>query len=610
MNEGFLKQNIKLNTRYMVIYVFMALFFGILLVNLIDLQIVKGNENLYLSTTIKTSEEITIAPRGLIYDSNDELLVMNRPSFKLVLDLTELPPEKEKDVLEVIADILELDFDIIWKDYKKRVYKKEERIENVTQITLYSDIERDKAVSISARHEELPGLYVEIGTTREYKEGELLAHILGYVREVSAEELEQGHFVAGDLIGSVGIEKYYDSILRGENGRRVVETNADDTVRELMPVEAVAGKSVKLSIDIEMQNKMTEALSDGIKRNNADGGAAVIMDVTNGEILTLVSLPTYDPNKIIKGLSYQEYQNLSNDPKLPLYNRAVAVTQPPGSTFKALVGSAGLQEGVIDTNTIFVSEGCMEIVEGYEMCEVGKYPHGRLNIYQALERSSNIFFIKTMFEYGIDKFNTYAVEFGLGEKTGIDLDGEQPGILASKETKKKLQGEPWYLGDSGNVAIGQGLTRVTPIQMVSWVSAIANGGTIYRPHIVTEIIDPDTGDVEKIAPEVSHKVPISEENFQVIRDGMHLVVNGSWGSAWPLKGVKADPAAKTGSAEAPRKVGDRYELQGHSWISGFYPFNNPRYAYVVYMEYGGWGYKSAEVMKDFFDWYDKEYIEQ
>jgi penicillin-binding protein 2 len=539
---------------------------------------------------------------------NSRFLVINRPSFNLIVDLHILTQDREKDVIKLLSTILAVNEQDLWNDFSSRVYDENNVRISLSQIVFVNDVERDKVVSIASRNEELPGIFIEVGTTREYTYGSEFAHVLGYVREVSSSELEDGEYYIGDTIGAIGIESYYDSTLRGTNGKRILETDRDDTlVREFIPVDTISGESIKISIDSEMQKKLTEVLNAGINRNNADGGSAIIMDVTNGEILSLVSLPTFNSNDLVMGLSLNEYLSLSNDPALPLYNRSISMTQPPGSTFKVIVGAAGLEEGVINTSTILESEGCMDLGAGYEFCEVGKRAWGRLNIYDAFERSSNIFFAKTLMKYGIDKLGEYTNDFGLSQKTGIDLIGEQEGIMASREVKQNIEGEPWYLGDTCNTAIGQSLTKVSPIQMVSWISAIANGGTVYKPHLAISVIDENGEESLVFEPEISHELSIDEANLKIVREGMYRVVNGSWGSAWPLRGFKSNPAAKTGSAEALRKVNGVFEYQGHSWVTGFYPYENPRYAFVVYMEFGGWGYKSAEVMKEFFTWYDGEY---
>lgn len=603
----FLKDKQKLSNRCFVIYLAILILFGLLIFKLINLQVVEGNENLYLSSTIKTSQTVIRAPRGLIYDRGDNLLVINRPSFKLALDLVQLPKEKEEEVISLLAQILEVDEATLWENFVGRAYEGEDQRVSLSQITLLNDVDRDKVVSISSRIEELPGVFIEVATTREYLNGKNLAHVLGYVREVSQEDLDKGDYSVGDIIGATGLEQYYDEILRGVNGRRIVETDRDEVaVRELIPIEATAGESIKISIDSEMQDKLTEALQAGVDRNNAPAGASIIIDVTNGEILAFVSLPSFDPNSIVSGLSLSEYIALSEDTSLPLYNRTISLSQPAGSTYKTIVGSIGLEEGVITDSMLIESEGCMDLGGGYTCCEVGKVPFGNINVYKAYERSSNIFFVKTMMKYGIDTFNEYAAYFGLGEKTGIDLYGEQPGVVPSKDVKQELQGEPWYLGDYCNAGIGQGLVRVTPLQMVSWVSAIANGGTYYKPHLAVAVLDGEGNVKTSFDSEVKHELPISTSNLNIVKKGMHLAVNGSWGSAFPLRGVESDPAAKTGSAEAFRKVNGVYEKQGHSWVSGFFPYNNPKYAFVVYLEYGGWGYRSAEVMRDFLRWYDNK----
>lgn len=594
-----------LQGRMPLVSLFIIFVFAILVVNLVNLQVVKGNENLFLSSTIKTSEVVVRAPRGLIYDRSGKELVINRPAFRLVLDLTLIRVEDEQALIEKLAGILEVPVEDLYEEYNAKAYKDDGTRTTLSQVTLVNNVDRNHIVSIYSRTEELPGVYIEVGTTREYADGRTFAHILGYVREVSQADLDKGGYYAGDIIGSTGIEQYYDEILRGENGRRILETNKDETlVRELMPVEATAGDSIKLSLDYDMQEKMTEALGNGISEGNLPGGAAVIIDISTGEVVTMVSLPTFDANEIIRGLSPTQYAQLSQDPNLPLYNRSISLTQPPGSTFKTIVGASALQEGAITTQTIFRSTGCMNLGGGYDFCEAGKRYLGDVDFAHAVSRSSNVYFCNTMLRLGIDKLDEYATYFGLGQKTGIDLYGEQPGSVSSKQLKEEIEGEQWYQGDSCNAGIGQGLTRVSPLQMAAWTAAIANGGTYYKPHLAIEVLDGEGRVKETFSPEVLHTLPIDAKNLDAVRDGMHLAVNDPGGSAFPLRGVASDPAAKTGSAEALRKVNGVFVAQAHSWVTGFFPYDNPKYAFAVYLEHGGWGYKSTEVMKEFFTWYD------
>ena len=602
-----MKKKRRLFNRVLIVYLIITLIFSYLVINLINLQIVEGNENLFLSSSIKTSETIIRAPRGLIYDRSEEILVKNTPSFKVVIDLNQLNVSEEVKIISRLAEILGYDEDELFATFKEKAYEGDDRV-GLSQITLVNNIDRDNVLSIYSRKQELTSVFIEISTTREYIYGENFAHILGYIREVSSDELDDDRYSVGDLIGDSGLENLYDDVLRGINGKQILETDRDESiVRELTPISATPGNNLHLTVDMKMQNKLTEVLADGIRKNEATGGAAIIMDVNNGAVLSLVSLPSYDPNKIIKGLSQSEYQAFSELGDQPFFNRAISLNQPPGSTFKTIVGSAALEEGVIDQKTVFESEGCMDLGGGFEFCEVGKTPLGTVDIYKGVARSSNIFFCNTMMKLGIDNLNKYTDDFGLGKKTGIDLPGEQAGMVASKKSKEKLQGEPWYLGDSCNTAIGQGLTRVSPLQMVSWVSTIANGGKYFKPHIVDNVQNQEGVKLEDFESKVLYELPISDTNLNIMKEGMHLVVNDPWGSAYPLRGLKSDPAAKTGSAEAFRKVGDVFEKQSHSWITGFFPYDDPKYAFVVYLEYGGWGFNSAEVMKSFLDWYDKEY---
>lgn len=609
MDNLFISEEKKLRLRLLFVYVFISLVVAILIFNLIRLQIVEGNENLLLSSSIKTSKSIIYAPRGLIYDSNGDTVVKNIPSYRLVVDISEYQRENQEKIINTLVEILGEDRNTIKEELISKIYKKDKKTKvDLAEVTLITNLSRDNVISVESRKSELKGLFVDERTTRDYPEGELMSHVTGYIREVSENELETGKYVLGDNIGATGLELYYDETLRGENGVRFTETDRDNvTVRELYPFEALAGDSLQLTIDMKVQQKLTEALAASMEETKASGGAAVIMDVSNGELLAFVSLPSYDPNKIIKGLSRKEYLMLSQSESLPLYNRVISLTQPPGSTFKTLVAISALEEEVIETSTVFNSSGCMDLGGGFQFCEAGKRSLGEVDLYHGISRSSNIYFCNVMLDLGIDDLNTYTDKFGLGQKTGIDLNGEESGIVASKKLKMENEGEIWYAGDSCNAGIGQGATRVTPLQMAAWSATIANGGVYYRPQLLKAKIEGDFQKVIKNEKEIIRNLNLEAENLQAIRDGMHLAVNDPWGSAFPLRNLDSDPAAKTGSAEAFRKVNGEYRKQAHSWVSGFFPYESPRYSFSIYLEHGGWGYKSAEVMKNFLTWYESEY---
>jgi len=598
-----------IKNRLIIIIPLLVIVFGIILVNLVDLQIINGNENFYLSEAVKTSKEVIRAPRGFIYDRNNVLLAGNDPSYRLMIDLNVLRAENEKDVISRLADILEIEYEVLWQDYYKKVYdqKTSKRI-NISDVMVLSNIKRDQVVSIYSLSDELFGVYIEIGTTRNYPQGENTSHIVGYIREVVATEIESGKYANGDYIGAVGIESYYDDDLRGVNGINITQTAVgSETVSKNSPIDPVSGKNLKLTIDTEFQNELTSVLNKGIENTNASGGAAIIMDVNSGEIISLVSLPSFNPNSLINGLTVTEAEKLADSDKKPLFNRAITLSQPPGSTLKTIVASGALQEGMITKNTYFNSTGCMDLGGGYQFCEAGKRVLGNLDLLHGISRSSNIYFCNTGIKLGIEKLEKYAYDFGIGQSTGIDLYGEDAGRMSTPENKKNILNETWYQGDVCNASIGQGLTETSPIQMVAWVSTIANGGKYYKPHLVSQIVDSNFNVEKKFDPEVLREIQVSSENLKIVREGMHLAVLDPWGSGFPLRGLKSDPAVKTGSAETFRKVNGVFERSAHSWVIGFFPYDEPKYAFVVFLEYGGWGYESADVMREFLEWYDAKY---
>ena len=434
----------------------------------------------------------------------------------------------------------------------------------------------------------------------------MISHVLGYTGIVYAEDLKKNpNLDYDDIIGKAGIEYFYDNNLRGKKGKVLIETNAyGEKIAELTNsyVPPQNGTTLKLFMNVDWQKYLYESLAHAVEQYHARGGAGIIMDVNTGGIIAMTSYPSYDNNLFIGGIDTKTYNKLAKDKRYPLLNRAIGAQEPAGSTFKTIVASAALQERAITPSTVFNSTGVIYLSGHYPFQEYHKHVYGPLTVRDALMVSSNIFFCKTMLKLGIDKFIPYAEKFGIGEYTGIDLPGEAKGRLPSPENKIWLAKhgytwlEPiWYPeGDACNSAIGQGITLVTPIQLVKVASTIANGGTVYKPHLVKEFIYSDNSR-KKYTPVVEHKDFVYPQNIKIVQEGMRMSVGGPRAIIRVLNNLPVTVAAKTGTAEFGIKTKDGYSTT-HAWVIGFWPYEKPKYAFVVFLEGGGPSYRAAQVM--------------
>ena len=611
---------------FLYIFLFFLLLFSALFLSLANLQIVQGEQ------MVKRSERNSIrissipAYRGVIFDRNGQKVVENVPTVNVYLNIDvfldkqmEVDEEKLKETSELLEEILEEKWRDISEDevsyssiYEKivSIYESDPYFSN---IFLARDINNDIAINIKSQGGELEGVVLEDESKRNYLYPNQLSHILGYVGEASVEDVERYEYVSSnDTVGKLGIEKYYDEILAGQNGELATEVNAlghsiTGSSYTISPQES--GESLHMTIDAEVQSKMYEIIKEAVKENGATGAAVVIEDVNNGEILSMVSYPGYDNNKFIGGISQKEYSKLLTDERMPLLNRPIAAQVPPGSTFKSLVATGALDSGAINSSTIYTSRRGYSFSSGAPFQEFQNSAYGRLNIVQAIARSSNIFFCETIRHWDIDELVPYLEAFGIGEYTGIDVPGEMPGRLPSPENKIYLaeHGATWLdpiwypEGDGCNSVIGQGITLVTPIQMANWIAAIANNGTLHTPHIIEKSIDED-GNEQEFLYEPLNEDFISSEALEIVRKGMWSVVHSDLGSAKILRDVGEEVSVKTGTAEfgALNEKGE-YE-HSHAWIAGFYPYEDPKYSFAIFFEDGGLSFNSLPHAKSVLSW--------
>lgn len=541
------------------------------------------------------------ANRGVIYDQKGNLLVRNEPSYDLYVDIEQFAHQDLEQLLKDYPKISKKDQNQLSQELDE--IKANQYLGN--RALFIHNIPADYALQIQAFQKE--GLFVEESSYRYYPYESVVGHVLGYIGPVTQEDLsEDSPIDLNDMVGREGLEAYYDGILRGEKGYKLVEVDSHNNILSEYAYDNQAPKSggnLVVSLRVSDQRKMQSILQSYVNGYHAKSGAAVIMDINSGQVRVLASYPNYDNNLFIGGISYKKYKKLSKSPQTPLLNKAIAAQEPAGSTFKTIVASAALQEGAITPGTVFVSSGVIRLSGGTPFQEYHKHVYGSLALRDGLMVSSNIYFCRTMLRLGIEKFDRHASKFGIGEYTGIDLPGEAKGRLPSPKNKIWLAKngaywlEPiWYPeGDSCNSAIGQGITLVTPVQLASAAATIANGGNVLQPRIVKTIIK--DGQEQNLEPVIKYENIIADRHLQVVREGMRMSVVGSRRIIPQLADVPVAVAAKTGTAEFGTKDKDGYS-QTHAWVMGFFPYDNPRFAFAVLLEGGGASSRAAEVMRD------------
>ncbi|MDD5043336.1 MAG: penicillin-binding protein 2 [Patescibacteria group bacterium] len=588
------------------IFLVIALFLFLLFSRAFYLQIIRGGEYRDFAEGNRIRIKVTPPPRGLIYDRGGEAFVKNVGSFNLVVVPSDLP-KKEEDK-EALFDNFSEEYGIAKEQIKSLL----EGVPSFSYqpILLKENISREEALKILIQSENLPGFSVDVGIRREYiingeeSSKNSLAHIIGYEGKITRDELALygDDYYLNDRLGKSGLELSYENLLRGQHGEKKVEVDVRGReIKVLAEVKPEFGRNIKLSIDKELQKKTEELLARYLKSNNKKRGAVIIEDPNSGEILSMVSLPTFNNNDFSEGISQEIYTGLINDESQPLFNRAIKGEYPSGSIFKPIVALAALEEGIINQRTSFLSVGGINVYQWF-FPDWKAGGHGWTNVTRALAESINTFFYiigggyKDFEGLGIYKIVEYAKKFNLGEGLGVDLPGEAFGFLPTPEWKEKAKGEEWYIGDTYHLAIGQGDILVTPLQAVSWISVFANGGTLYRPYLVKEILNEKNEVVEEVKPEIINSNFAFPQNIDIIRSGLRQAVVS--GSAKGLLDLPITSAGKTGTAQWHSKK------QPHSWFVGFAPYNNPKVAIVVLIEEGGEGSGVAlAVAHDILGWY-------
>ena len=562
--------------------------FVVLIARLFYLQVIIGKDLRHQSEINSIRIKSVDAPRGLIYDTHHQLLADNRPAYDLSVIVKDARPLEQ--TIAKLAVYTGLDETLFWDRLKAakgtRAYK---------PVLLKADIGREALASIEVNRWDLPGIVVGVSPRRDYVFSPSAAHILGYMGEISVEELKRDRFSdckTGDFVGKYGIERAREHWLRGQRGGQQVEVNATgQVVRVLDTVDAIPGHNVVLSIDQSLQFRGEQLLAD-------QAGAAVAVDPNTGQILAMVSSPSFDQNAFISGLSHDAWNALVSDPKRPLENKAIQAEYPPASTYKIIAAAAGLEEGLIDIHTSVYCPGSLRFGNRTYRCWK-RWGHGEVDILRALKESCDVYFYKLGQELGVDRLAWYARAFGLGEPTGVDLDHEAGGLVPTAAWKKKRVGVSWQKGETLSIVIGQGFNLTTPLQMAMVAAAVGNGGTRYRPKIVKTIRTADGKTVYESQPEVVGRLPVSQETLNLVREGLFKVVNEIHGTAWRsrLKGVamcgKTGTAQVVGRREDSDGDGEVEPIKDHAWFVAYAPRENPSIAVAVIVEHGEHGSSAA-----------------
>lgn len=536
-----------------IIGVFFILAFSLMIGRLFHLQVVKGSENLDLADSNRIQVKVIHAPRGVIYDRNGKILAQNEPGFRL------FNPETPNEKPQLISR----------EEYLKMEAGNDGRLRNL-----------------------------EIDSIRNYLLNEKTSHVLGYLGEITEEELKTekyANYKLGDKIGRGGVEEAYEKTLKGVDGGEIIEVDAAGrTLRTIRKKDAIPGQSLVLTIDGGLQEQAYEKLKEALEKSKSCCGAAVVTDPNTGEVLSLVSFPAFNPKNLAEALTA---------PNAPILNRAIAGVYPPASTFKIVSGLAGLESGKITAETKYEDTGVMALgpftFSNWYFSQYGRKEEGLMDLAFALKRSNDIYFYQLGQTVGEKGMADTARRLGFGRKVGIDILGEEAGLIPDPEWKDKVIGEVWYPGDNLHMAIGQGFLLTTPLQISNLISFVASDGKQFPPHLGLEIIDAQKNSVKKFKYDPLNQ-PVNQDYLRLIKRGLEEVPKQG-GTAWPFFTFPITTAGKTGTAE----FGDLKKT--HAWYTAYAPVDKPRITATVLLEGGGEGSTNASpVVKEIFRYYFSE----
>lgn len=581
-DQQYIRENGEPKRRIFGLSITAAAMFFLLLTRLWYLQILESDNLLDQSENNRLRFVPVAAPRGAILDRNGKVIVSNSPSFSVAV----IPQDvKDKDALiDSLSRYLNLDRAELLEKWQKGKGRAK-----YYPIIVASGITRDQLEFLEENRLRLAGVDIEMKPVREYANGMLAAHLLGYLGEISESEMDIEQFNeynAGDYVGKSGIERSWEKELHGADGGRQIEVDARGRfLRTVTETNPTIGNSLVLTIDLDLQKQTEQAFGD-------KAGAAVVMDVNSGEILAFVSNPGFDPSLFTGRMSPEQWKSYLEDKRHPLENKALKGQYPPGSTFKVITALAGLEEGLIDENTTVDCGGSYTVGNNTFKCW-NKKGHGRVNLKQALKESCDVYFYQLGERLGVDKIAAYAKKFGLGEPLGIGLDNEKGGMIPTAAWKEKKYGKKWYRGETLPVAIGQGYVLTTPIQLASMIATVANEGTIYQPQLVKRVVDPDGRVVKEFKPRIIARTGIRPASFKAVKDGLLAVVNDAHGTGAMARLYEVKVAGKTGTSQVVKLRDNQgnvpYQFRDHALFVGFAPYDKPEVAVGVIVEHGEHG---------------------
>ena len=560
---------------------------ALLLLGFWKLQIINSDRYAQLAERNRIRSIPIIAPRGAMLDRYGRVIVDNYPSFSVLL-LRDDPVQLDH-MLPQIADGLNLTLDDVQQQLEAA-----KTLPHFQPIVIKPEATPGDIAFIESHRADIPLLEMLMVHRRRYPRGGFMAHVSGYVGEVSADQIEENsRYRPGDIVGKAGLERQYNEQLMGVDGmRRSIVNSVGREVGRLEQTDAVPGKPIRLTIDYDLQLVAEESLV-GKK------GAVVALDPKTGEVLAMASQPSYDPNDFAVRISKDEWQSLNEDPERPLLDRAIQAQLAPGSIFKILMATAMLESKAIPADYHVFCPGSAEFY-GRVFHDWKKEGHGNVDLHDAIVHSCDVFFYNVGKQLGIDKISFYGANLGLGRKTGIDLPGEEPGLMPSEAWKERIYHQKWYPGETISVAIGQGAIAATPVQLGYMIGGIIVGGRFHQPHLMLS---------DQAAPEVDF--PISDSTVDTVTQGMYGVVNEPGGTAFASKLSGIEFAGKTGSAQVISnqglaRAGKQADLKDNAWFVGFAPRQNPEIVVAVLVQGGEHGASAAapiarDVVKAYYD---------
>ena len=570
--------------------IFAAVLVAVLIGRLVHLQVLAHEHYI----TMSDDNRIKILPlppnRGLIFDRNGLILADNLPSYRLEITLEQIHDiDATLDALSKLVNIRDVD--------RKRFEKLRQRTPVFKPVALRFHLSDDEVARFAINRHRFPGVDIVAGLSRHYPHGPLAVHALGYVGRIDERDLQRidaSDYSGTTHIGKVGIERTYEDVLHGTVGYRQVETNAEGRIlRTLVRTPPVPGENLYLTMDAELQSVAEQAFT-------GKAGAAIAIDPNNGDILAFVSQPTYDPNLFVNGIDTETYQALRDDDKQPLFNRALRGQYPPGSTLKPFVALGGLEQGITSEHADTYCPGFYRLPgKARKYRDWKRGGHGTVDLSIAIAQSCDVYFYDLALSMGIDRLHDFLSLFGFGERTGIDIIGELPGLLPSRQWKRAARNLPWFPGETLITGIGQGFMLTTPIQLASATATLSKYGRQLKPHIVASTQQYDDIELTPVPVEPLADTPVGDlHHWTSVINAMREVVHGKRGTARKIgKDSKFEIAGKTGTAQVfGLKQEEKYEadklaeeLHDHSLFIAFAPIDKPRIAIAVVIEHGGSG---------------------